>query len=43
MQDMLMQQQNKNKRKERKVVITIKQQTADGQMVPLNPGLMQAI
>jgi murein L,D-transpeptidase YcbB/YkuD len=40
---MQQQQQNKGKRKERKVVITIKQQTADGQMVPLNPTLMQAI
>jgi hypothetical protein len=35
--------QNKGKRKERKVTITIKQQAADGQMVPLNPNLMQAI
>jgi len=42
MQEILM-QQNKGKRKERKVTITIKQQAADGQMVPLNPNLMQAI
>lgn len=41
MQEMLLQQKTGNKRK--KVVITIKQQAADGQMVAMNPALLQAL
>ena len=42
MQEMLVQQNNKGK-KQKRVVITIKQQNADGQMQQINPALLAAL